>query len=173
MGLIHCCCGDGKGKTTSALGLALRFAGAGGRVYIVQFLKGAESGELKILDQLDGITVLRNEKDLGFVFQMTEEQKAQCRKMHNENLDKALASVRSGQCGMLILDELTYAYDMDLIDKKLIEELIIQKPEPLELIITGRDPAPLFTDNADYISEIKAVKHPFDKGIPARRGIEY
>lgn len=173
MGLIHCCCGDGKGKTTSALGLALRFAGAGGKVYIVQFLKGAESGELNILDQLDGITVLRNERDLGFVFQMTEEQKEQCRKMHNENLNKALASVRFGQCGLLILDELTYAYDMDLIDKKLIEELFIHKPEPLELVVTGRDPAPLFTDNADYISEIKAVKHPFDKGIPARRGIEY
>lgn len=173
MGLIHCCCGDGKGKTTSALGLALRFAGAGGKVCIVQFLKSSKSGELKILDKLDAITALRNEKDFGFVYQMTEEQKAQCRKMHNKNLETALALAYSGQCGMLILDELTYVYDMALIDKKRIEDLILHKPEPLELVITGRDPAPLFTDNANYISEIKAVKHPFDKGIPARPGIEY
>ena len=74
---------------------------------------------------------------------------------------------------MLILDELTYVYDMDLIDKKAIRKLITDKPEELELVITGRDPDPLFTENADYISEIKSIRHPYDKNIPARRGIEY
>lgn len=173
MGMIHCCCGNGKGKTTSAVGLAVRFAGAGGKVCIVQFLKGSESCEVPVLNKIDGITVLRNQKDLGFVFQMTDFQKSECRKMHNENLNKALELVYSGQCGMLILDELTYVYDMDLIDKKAIRKLVTDKPEELELVITGRDPDPLFTENADYISEIKSIRHPYDKNIPARRGIEY
>ena len=118
--------------------------------------------------------MLRNERDLGFVF--TDDRgvrKSNAEKCTMKNLNKgacfgSFRAVRNAYSGRADL-RLRHGSDR----QKLIEELIIHKPEPLELVVTGRDPAPLFTDNADYISEIKAVKHPFDKGIPARRGIEY
>ena len=173
MGLIHVYCGDGKGKTTAALGLAMRASGAGMKVVIIQFLKGSDTAELKSLKKLSNITMLRNTKDLGFVGNMTPEQIETVTAMHNENLYKALRLVNDGECDMLILDELTYAYDMKLVDVDRIDELLNHKPEHLELIVTGRNPADIFVDNADYITEMMAVRHPFDKGISARKGIEY
>ncbi len=173
MGLIHCYCGEGKGKTTSAIGLAMRFIGSGGKVCIVQFLKGSESCEVYPLEKLPQVTLLRNSEDLGFTFNMSQEDMEKCREMHSRNLECAMEIVGNGENYMLILDEITYVYDMGLADKGLIERLVTQKPKALELVITGRTPHRLFTENADYISEIKCVKHPFEKGVSARRGIEY
>lgn len=170
--MIHCICGDGKGKTTAAVGLAVRFAGAGGRVCFVQFLKGSESCEVAMLERL-GVTVLRNKKDMGFVFQMSDEQKAECAAMHNENLKKALEMLSGEENAMLVLDEVTYVYDMGLVDKALVEELIKNASDEREIVVTGRGPADIFLDNADYISEIRCVRHPYEKGVAARRGVEY
>ncbi len=173
MGLIHLYCGDGKGKTTCALGLALRAAGAGLKVIIIQFLKGSDTSELYILKNIPNICIMRNDKDFGFVKSMTPVQLEQIKFMHNNNLNEALNCVDSGECDLLILDELTYVYDMKLIDIEKINQLIKNKPENLELVITGRNPNNIFIDNADYITEMKAIRHPFDKGIHARKGIEY
>lgn len=173
MGMIHVYCGDGKGKTTCALGLALRAAGADMKVVIVQFLKGSETSELKSISKIPNITVLRNAKDFGFINTMTDEQLSAVRDMHNENLMKASELVKYGECDLLILDEITYVYKMCLADKNIINDLVENKPQDLELVITGRDPDSIFTDNADYITEMKAVKHPFDKGVKARKGIEF
>lgn len=173
MGLIHVYCGDGKGKTTCAMGLAMRAAGAGMNVVIIQFLKGSDTSELKSLKAIPQITVLRNARDLGFVNSMTGQQLDIVKSMHNENLYKALSLINNGECDFLILDELTYVYDMKLIDTAMIDKLIREKPEQLELVITGRNPDKIFLDNADYITEMKAVRHPFNKGISARKGIEY
>lgn len=173
MGLIHVYCGDGKGKTTCALGLALRAAGAKMNVVIIQFLKGSDTSELLSLKNIPLISVLRNTQDFGFVNSMTPQQLEEVKQMHNDNLNIALRLIETEKCDLLILDELTYVYDMKLIDTEKIDSLIKNKPENLELVITGRNPSSIFIDNADYITEMKALKHPFDKGIHARKGIEF
>lgn len=173
MGLIHVYCGNGKGKTTCALGLALRAAGAKMNVVIIQFLKGSDTSELLSLKNIPQISVLRNTQDFGFVNNMTPQQLEEVKQMHNNNLNIALRLIETEKCDLLILDELTYVYDMKLIDTEKIDSLINNKPENLELVITGRNPSSVFIDNADYITEMKALKHPFDKGIHARKGIEF
>ncbi len=173
MGLIHVYCGDGKGKTTCALGLALRAAGAKMNVVIIQFLKGSDTSELQSIKNIPEIKVLRNAEDYGFVSNMTPAQLENIKQMHNDNLNIALRLIETEKCDLLILDELTYVYDMKLIDTEKIDSLIKNKPENLELVITGRNPSSVFIDNADYITEMKALKHPFDKGIHARKGIEF
>lgn len=172
-GLIHIYCGDGKGKTTASMGLAIRAAGNGMNVLFTQFLKGSDTSELNSLKQIKEITVLRNAIDYGFFNQMTEEDKEAITKLHNETLLKAIQAVKDKTVDLLILDEIIATYNYNLVDKHLVDELIQNKPEYLELVLTGRDPAEHFIAAADYVSEIKKVKHPFDKRIGARKGIEY
>ncbi len=172
-GLIHVYCGEGKGKTTAAAGLSIRAAGCGMKVVFLQFLKAMESGEIEILRNIDNITVIRNEEDYGFFNRMTEEEKEAITELHNKNLKKALDLVDNGQCDLLVLDEACAAYNHNLLDRTLVENLIQNKKEDLELVLTGRDPAPLFVEYADYVSEIRKIKHPYDKNIIARKGIEY
>ena len=171
-GLIHVYCGDGKGKTTAAIGLAVRAAGSGMQVVLLQFLKGRLVNELNGLAQVSGITVIRNNKDYGFYNTMGQQDKIEIEVLHNENLDAALKLVKEGQCDMLILDEITAAYNYGLVEQSVIDELIINKKPELELVLTGRDPAPLFLEYADYVSEIRKIKHPYDHKITARKGIE-
>ena len=171
--MLHVYCGDGKGKTTCALGLALRAAGAGMNVVIVQFLKGSHTSELESIKLIPNIKILRNQKDYGFVNNMTAEQLEQIKAEHNANLDKTLQLVDENKCDMLILDEVTYAYSMDIADKNKIEKLIKNRKNDIEMVVTGRDPDKFFIENADYITEMKCVKHPFEKGISARKGIEF
>ncbi len=171
-GLIHIYCGDGKGKTTAALGLAIRFLGAGGRVLLVQFLKGSHTAELAIFSRLEGITILRNTQDFGFSFTMGDEEKQQVTRMHNQNLSAAIEACRAGKAGMLILDECLGALSTGLIDREALFSFIRQKPPELELVLTGRNPPDELVELADYVSEIRCVKHPYTRGIPARDGIE-
>lgn len=172
IGLTHIYYGEGKGKTTAALGLAIRAAGSGMKVVFVQFLKNHKTSELSILDKIPNITVFRGKEGTVFSFSMTEEEKEKTKLVHTENLKAAMALVSSGNCDMLVLDEVIGAYERDLIDKDLFENLIRSKPEDLEIILTGRNPEQWVIDCADYVSEIKKVKHPYDNGIKARIGIE-
>lgn len=142
------------------------------KVVIVQFLKNHKTSELILLNQTPNITVLRGKAGTAFSFSMTEEEKARSKRLHSENLQAGIALIESGNCDMLVLDEAIGAYNRDLIDKRLLQNLVQQKPEHLELVLTGRNPEQWMIDGADYVSEIKKVKHPFDKGIKARRGIE-
>lgn len=171
-GLIHVYCGDGKGKTTSAIGLAVRGAGSGMQVVLLQFLKGRPVSELESLKQIPGITVIRNNKDYGFYNTMTQQDKKDITGLHNENLNRALNFVKNDKCDMLILDEITAAYNYGLVDCSVIDDLLYHKKTELELVLTGRNPDSKFMDMADYISEIKKIKHPYDKNILARKGIE-
>lgn len=171
--LTHVYCGDGKGKTTAAAGLSIRAAGSGMKVVFLQFLKATESGEIEILRSLDNITVIRNEKNYGFFNRMTEEDKLAVVKLHNDNLKSAWELVESEHYDMLVLDEVCAAYNYNLIDRQLVEKLIKEKKGNLELVLTGRDPAPVFLEYADYVSEVKKIKHPYDRKITARKGIEY
>lgn len=173
MGLVHIYCGDGKGKTTAALGLALRAAGSGMSVHIVQFLKSEKTSELETLKCIPKISVDRCSENFGFTFQMNEEEKKRQEKCHNEMLERAKKMLEEGLVDMLILDEFNAAYAHDLLDKQLADTIVFSKPEKVELVLTGRDPKPKFVERADYVSEIKAVKHPFSNGIKARKGIEF
>lgn len=170
--MIHLYYGDGKGKTTAALGLAVRALGSGLRVVFVQFMKNRATGELSVLSGLPGVTVLRGKEGSGFSFSMTDEEKEKTRLLHSENLKTAIALAASGNCDMLILDEAAGACARGLVDEELLEKFVRNKPDQLELVLTGRDPAEWMIEHADYASEIRKIKHPYDKGIPARAGIE-
>ena len=172
MGLIHVYCGDGKGKTTASIGLAVRASGSGMKVVFLQFLKGRHVSELDSLKLIPNITMLRNDKDFGFYYTMDDQVKAEVTKIHNENLNIAIDRVDAGLCDMLILDEITSTYNYQLIDTAVIDRLITNKKPELELVLTGREPNNLFIEFADYVSEIKKIKHPYDKKIAARKGIE-
>lgn len=172
-GLIHVYCGEGKGKTSAAVGLAVRAAGSGMKVVLLQFLKGRIVSELRTLALIPNITVIRNNVDYGFYNTMSLQDKEEIAILHNENLNKALSMVKDGFCDMLILDEVTAAYNYGLVNQDVVKDLIINKKEELELVLTGCDPAPLFLEYADYVSEIKKIKHPYDQKIGARKGIEF
>ena len=171
MGLIHIYCGDGKGKTTASMGLAVRAAGM--RVHIVQLLKGSKTAELESLALIPNIRVTRPDRNYGFTFSMTDEDKAAITKCHNALLEEALREMKNDEIDMLVIDEFCAGYNCGLVDKALADEIVLHKPEKCELVLTGRDPEQKYVDAADYVSEIRAVKHPYEKGIDARRGIEF
>ena len=170
-GLIHVYYGNGKGKTTAALGLALRACGYGKRIVLVQFLKSSPSGELISLARL-GITVHRGHSG-GFSFNMTDADKLETKRHHDENLAAVLDIVSEGKCDLLILDEALDAYQLGLLDGDMLNSLINHKPAALELCITGHNPVGWIIDKADYVTQMTACKHPFNSGITARKGIEY
>ncbi|MDE5767815.1 MAG: cob(I)yrinic acid a,c-diamide adenosyltransferase [Oscillospiraceae bacterium] len=171
--MIQIYCGDGKGKTTAALGLAVRAAGSGMHVRFVQFLKGGHTSELNILSGIPEISVMRCQKNYGFTFRMNDLEKTEITNDHNRMLREILSQIYAGSIQMLILDEFFSAYHSHLLDKELANRLVFTCPDQIELVLTGRNPEQKFMDIADYISEIKAVKHPYQKGISARLGIEY
>lgn len=173
IGLIHLYSGDGKGKTTAALGLALRFAGHNGKAIIVQLSKGRDTGELHSLAHIPEIEVLRCSRDYGFWKSMSEAERAACRMENDVNLTKAVKAAESGACGLLIIDEATSAYENGAVDRAVIDKLLSDKPRELELVLTGRNPTKAMLSAADYISEIRSVRHPYERGVDAREGIEF
>lgn len=172
-GLIHIYCGDGKGKTTAAVGLGVRACGSGKRVLMAQFLKGNTSGERKALAQLPGFRLIPGPETVKFTFQMTPQELEDARQRFEAMLQTAMEIASQEKYDLLILDEVFGAISSGVLRAETVLRLLQNKPEPLEAVLTGRDPAPEFVELADYVSEIKKIKHPYDKNIPARRGIEY
>ncbi len=171
--MIHLYCGEGKGKTTAAMGLALRAAGQGLPVVIVQFLKGRVSGEISLLQNLPGVQVLRGKNSLKFSFQMDEGEKKLAKQAHEENLAEALRLTKQNPGGLLVLDEALGALSAGLLCEDTVTSLLAECPKETELVFTGRNPAPFLLERADYITEMKNIRHPFEKGTAARKGIEY
>ena len=167
-GLVHLYWGEGKGKTTAAMGLALRSLGAGRKVVVVQFLKGGPSGEIPLLEQL-GARVFRGKAGQKFTFQMSEAEKAETKALQTENLRWALAL----EADLLVLDEACAAWQKDLADRELLKQAVLEKPEIQEVVLTGREPPDWLWEAADYITEMKCHRHPFEQGIPAREGVEF
>lgn len=167
-GLIHLYWGDGKGKTTAAMGLALRALGAGQRVVIVQFLKGADTGEVPLLRQL-GAKILRGKAGQKFVFQMDAAERAATRLLQTENLRAALAL----PADLLILDEACAAWQLDMVDRELLRAAVEHKPPAQELVLTGREPADWMQKAADYSTGMRCCRHPYEKGVAARKGVEF
>ena len=173
-GFTHVYYGNGKGKTTAALGLALRAAGCGKSIVIVQFLKDWKCGELNALGFLPNVAILRGKAAGGlFIHEMSDEQKGETKAIHDENLKNAIELHEKGQCDMLILDEAFDAYRLGVLDAGLFEGLLQDKPCDLELVVTGHKPDPRMLGMADYVTEMVKRKHPYDIGVAARRGIEF
>lgn len=172
-GLIHIYCGDGKGKTTAAIGLAVRAAGSGKRVLFARFLKNENSGELKVLDAVPGLEVLHMDRSYGFFHTLSEEEKKEARQMYRGLWEYVRTKTAEGGFDLLVMDEFMAAYRYGLFDRQEALTFLLAKPERLEVVLTGRDPGPELIELADYVSEIRKIKHPFDQGILARKGIEY
>lgn len=172
-GLIHVYCGEGKGKTTAAVGQAVRAAGAGKQVLFTQFMKGGKTGELKSFQSIENITVLRSEKKFPFFSKMTVEQKTEQTYIHNQILDTMIEAVQKGIYDLVILDEITYPYHWRLIDCEKLQTFFHLAKGKTEIVCTGRNPDTFFLECADYITEMKCVRHPFERGVKAREGIEY
>lgn len=172
MGLVHIYCGDGKGKTTASVGLSVRFAGNGGNVVFSQYFKPGNSSELVILKDLERVTVLVCDERYGFYKNMTDEVKEQARNSYS-SLFRAARDQALAQGGLLVLDELCSAYRYGMVPRDEVLALLDSLPEDLEVVMTGRDPAEELLARADYVTEMKKIKHPFDKGIYARKGVEY
>ena len=173
-GLIHVYYGDGKGKTTAALGLAIRAAGCGKNVVIVEFIKNWTCGEHNSLPQLSNVKLFRGKSASGkFIHEMSDEEKHETKTSQDTCLKNALELVEAGQCDILILDEAIDAYSLGMLDAELLENIIYNKPSHLELVITGHDPEEWLINHADYATEMRKHKHPYDEGIIARKGIEF
>ena len=160
--------GDGKGKTTAALGLAIRAWGAGLKVLILQFIKGKRrSSELAALDALK---IEVRQLGLGFI---TEENFSEQKKSARVAIEVARREILSGAWDLIILDEINYAVKFGLLDAADILELIQIRPPQLHVVFTGRDAQPELIDAADLVTEMKLIKHPFKSGISAQAGIEF
>lgn len=170
-GLTQIYTGDGKGKTTAALGLALRAAGQGARVVIIQFMKGwSHYGEIRSVALIPNITLVQTGRP-DYVYRGKEEPED-----YNEaslGLKLAREFAASGKCDMLILDEINVALDYGLVSLDSVVHLVMEKPEGLELVMTGRYANQRLIELADLVTEMREIKHPYRDGVTARRGVEY
>lgn len=167
--------GDGKGKTTAAIGLSVRAAGSGKKVCFAQFMKGNCSSEILVLQEIPGLRVLRISREFGFYRQMDEADKAAITKEHNRILAELLEALEGGEAEVIVLDEVVSAYRYGLLDRSSLTKILEagRGENGAEVILTGRKPAKELLERADYITEMKAVRHPYEKGISARKGIEW
>lgn len=172
LGLIHIYCGNGKGKTTCGMGLCVRAAGFGFRVLIYQFMKDNLTSERASMEKMENITFVPGLAHEKFTFQMTEAEKEARRQYYADQLRHVTKKAVDEHYDILFLDEVIYTIRRGLLDEALLLNFLKNKPEHLEVILTGQDPDDALVEIADYVSEIKKVKHPFDQGIAARRGIE-
>jgi len=167
--MIQVYTGNGKGKTTASLGLALRAAGAGLKVYIGQFIKGKNYSELKALQKIKNIKV--EQFGRGCFIKKTPQQKDI--ELAKKGLEKIKKIVSQRIYDVVILDEINIALNLNLLKLEDVISLIKRTPGKTELILTGRNAHQRILSLADLVSEIKEVKHYFKKGIKARKGIEY
>ena len=172
-GLLMVHTGNGKGKTTAALGLALRAFGAGLKVLILQFIKGGQSyGELEALKILSESSPRIKIQQCGLGF-TSHGEKSEHKLAAEKTLQLARKEILSGDWDLIILDEINYAVKFGLIEESEMLELIKIRPPELHLLFTGRDATEKLIELADLVTEMKLIKHPFDAGIKAQRGIEF
>lgn len=171
---IHVYCGDGKGKTTASIGLSVRACGHGWPVVLSQFLKGSTTGELNILRTLDNYHVVEApQKTIKFVFQMNDEEKAECRQQVQQHFRDTVEAVHKYGAKLLVMDEVLDAVALGMLDDEELADFLKNRPEDLEVVMTGREPTPCVKPLCDYITRMKKERHPFDKGLNARVGIEF
>jgi len=169
-GYTHVYTGAGKGKTTAALGLGLRAAGAGFKVCMIQFMKGRRYSELDSVEDMPNFEIIQHGRD-EFV---SKENPAQIDiDLAQKGLVHAQEIIEKGKYDLVILDEINVAVDFNLIALEDVVELINEKPEKLELVLTGRSARPDVVKIADLVTEMLEIKHPYQKGVMARKGIDF
>ena len=169
--MIHLYHGNGKGKTTAACGLAVRAAGSGMKVLFVQFFKSGNSSEIKVLSSVPSIKILLPGIYYGRYKNMTESQKEETAIRYRSFMDEVISE--SSCYDLIVLDESVSVYGYGLVDKDAFIDFLKQNKDKKEIVLTGREPADELKEIADYITEMRKEKHPFDKGVKARKGIEY
>ena len=174
-GYIHAYIGNGKGKTTAALGLALRAVGCGYKVKFFQFLKGMQSGEIESVKRFgDEFQIIRIERESKkFFWQLTKEEKEKLRKQIQEQFKSIEQTVQQNNCQLIVLDEVLGAIENQLIDIDQIVHLLQIKSKHVELVLTGRNLPEELVHQVDLITEMKPIKHYYEQGVSARKGIEY
>jgi cob(I)alamin adenosyltransferase len=171
IGLVQVYTGSGKGKTTAALGLALRAAGNKMRTYFAQFLKSKPSGEQEAIELLAPYVTLEQFGSPGWVLEKggTPEQRAAAA----AGLVAAGVALREGAYDIVVLDEVNVAIDLELLELDQVLELIEERAPHVELVLTGRHAPQAIIDRADLVTEMREVRHPHNRGVPARAGIEF
>ena len=169
-GKIHIYTGAGKGKTTAAIGLGIRAAGANNKILMIQFMKGRRYSELNTLEKIPNFEFIQYGRD---EFVSKENPEKIDINLAREGFEYARKVMLSNKYDMLILDELNVAVDFNLIPVEKIIKLIIEKPEKMELILTGRYANPEFVKIADVVTEMLEIKHPYQNGVIARKGIDF
>lgn len=167
-GMLQVYTGDGKGKTTAAIGLAVRAAGAGFKVFIGQFVKSMEYSEIKILENIDNIDV----KQYGLNCFIEKEPEQKDIKAAQEGLEEIKEVLTSGKYDIVILDEANIAVYFDLFSVEELIEVIDSRNEGIEVIVTGRKAKEKLMDKADLVTDMQEIKHYYEKGVKARDGIE-
>ena len=172
-GRVHIYCGDGKGKTSAAIGLAVRAAGRGRRVTLMRAMKDCDSGEVMLLSSVPQVYIIDTPKELKFVWLMDESEKREYSELLAAMLRRARERIASGETDMLVIDEAMSAVSTGLLPEEELLDLIRTRPDGLEIVMTGRDPTPALLAEADYVTEMKKIRHPYDSGQGARSGIEF
>lgn len=170
-GLVQVYTGNGKGKTTAALGLALRAVGHGFRVKVIQFLKGRLYGELAACEKFPGeLEIFQSGLDS---FVKRGEPTAEDLRLAGEGLEAAREAIMSGRYDLVVLDEINVAVDLGVLDVESVLPLIDGRPPGVELVLTGRNAPEEFLGRADLVTEMREVRHYYADGVEMRRGIEY
>ena len=169
-GFIHIYTGNGKGKTTAAIGLGIRATGEGLKVYMIQFMKGRRYSEIDALENIKELTVIQFGRD-KFVSKENPEQIDI--DLARKGFEHAKEIIKNGEHDLIILDEINVAVDFKLIPLKDVLKLMDEKPEKVELVLTGRYVHPDMVKQADLVSEILEIKHPYQNGIQSRKGIDW
>ena len=144
------------------------------KVAFMQFLKKDDSSEIIVLQKVNNVDKIENSNTYGFLWNMSDQQKETLREMHNENMRRVFGDINSGRYNMVVLDELCAALNGALLDRNIVIDMLKYCIEHnIEMVITGRKPPEFILEKADYITEMKKVKHPYDIGVTARPGIEY
>ncbi len=169
--MIHVYHGEGKGKTTAACGLALRASGHGMRVMFAQFFKDGASGEIAAMSALTNIVTRCPPIHYGRYKALTDAQRAQISECYRAYLTRLIRDAENFD--LVVLDELISAYNYDCIDRRELLDFLRAQGSRREIVLTGRSPAPELLELADYVTEMRKEKHPFDNGTAAREGVEY
>ena len=171
-GLLQVYTGDGKGKTTAAFGLAFRAYGRGFKVAVVQFMKTWVTGEVQLAETLENFHVKRIDTSPKFTWEMNEAELEELRLEIRKGFEYVRNLVKENKYDLLVLDEINHIIIKEFVSKEEILEFIDSKPDTLEIVMTGRNAPDWLMEKADLVTEMKCIKHPFEKGIPARVGIE-